>query len=317
MDETLIRRKLKTFVGLRTIKTALAVMVSLIISSAYDFAYPFFTVIASLIVMQNSISASYNSGINRMIGTIFGGITGIFFVMLLRSETMYKNIFFIGLGILFIVSVMNFFDINKGINISLIVFSAISMSIAESDVMYYSMLRIIDTLIGILIALCINIFIFPPNTGKDLLKSYDNLLGEEIKQFTTYVKTGSKISKEKIADKLTHTETIFKIYMDDSKLYMGNIIHDTDRKGWRNITRGIQALEWVYMHLSVMEDIGINGNFDETNAEFFYKITGEKMKSDTNSTNSKKDAIYNYHISHILKNLDLGINYRKKISYIK
>ncbi|AOY75356.1 hypothetical protein BJL90_05245 [Clostridium formicaceticum] len=69
-------------IGLRTIKTGIAVTVSLVISNMLRIESPFFAAIAAIIAMQPTVSDSWKTGVNRILGTVIGAIVGAIFVAL-------------------------------------------------------------------------------------------------------------------------------------------------------------------------------------------------------------------------------------------
>ena len=69
--------------GSRTLKTGLAVFVSLMVSDYFKLESPLFVSIAVIIAMQSSINETFNSSKNRILGTILGGVFAIIFSFLL------------------------------------------------------------------------------------------------------------------------------------------------------------------------------------------------------------------------------------------
>lgn len=57
-------------IGMRNIKTAIAVVISILVSKLLKTEYPFYAAIASIISMQSSVEDSFKTGRNRILGTI-------------------------------------------------------------------------------------------------------------------------------------------------------------------------------------------------------------------------------------------------------
>ena len=114
-------------VGMRNIKTAISVMLCIIISNILNLNNPLFVIIGAIVSMQGSINESFQNGINRILGTIFGAIIGIVFF-----HISHQNILLIGLGTVFIIYVNNRLNWNKSIVISLIVFCSIMLNTDEN-----------------------------------------------------------------------------------------------------------------------------------------------------------------------------------------
>jgi uncharacterized membrane protein YgaE (UPF0421/DUF939 family) len=148
--------------GMRNIKTAIAVVISILISRMLRMEYPFYVAIASVICMQSSIENSINMGKNRMLGTIVGALLGFICAAIAPG-----NIFLIGLGIVGVIYICNIFNWNNSASIGCVVFCAIMLNLKEGNPFLYSVNRIIDTFVGIAVAVAVNNFIAPPKTNND------------------------------------------------------------------------------------------------------------------------------------------------------
>lgn len=115
-------------VGMRTLKTSLAIFVALIVSDIFKLQYPFFTVIAIIVVMQNTINETYQMGINRILGTALGGLAGILYIGFIASDYWILDRIMIGVITLFIILILIKMKATKAISISLIVFLSICIN---------------------------------------------------------------------------------------------------------------------------------------------------------------------------------------------
>ena len=104
-------------IGMRTIKTALAVSLTIFIAQVLNLKSPFFAGIAAIIAMQSSVSESFNMAKNRMLSTILGAITALLFSLIAP-----ENPFFIAIGIIIIIYLCNIFNWKKSIQLSTMVF---------------------------------------------------------------------------------------------------------------------------------------------------------------------------------------------------
>ena len=143
-------------VGMRTIKTALAVSLTILISQIFNLRSPFFAGIAAIIAMQTSVSESFTMAKNRMYGTILGGT-----IALLFSYFAPENILSIGLGIIILIYACNLFGWKRSVQISTMVFLSIILNYEEGSRLNYALYRTLDTLVGLIIGTLINYFILP------------------------------------------------------------------------------------------------------------------------------------------------------------
>ncbi|MDT2191533.1 FUSC family protein [Paenibacillus larvae] len=68
-------------IGMRNVKTAIAVLLCILILRLFQIESPFYACIAAVITMQNTVEDSYETGINRIIGTLIGAAIGLVFVI--------------------------------------------------------------------------------------------------------------------------------------------------------------------------------------------------------------------------------------------
>ncbi len=143
--------------GMRNIKTAIAVVISILISRGLKMEYPFYAAIASIISMQSSVENSFKAGRNRMLGTIIGALVGYLCALISPG-----NIFLTGIGIICVIYLCNLFNWKESSSISGVVFCAIMLNLKGSSPILYSINRITDTFVGIIVAIAVNYFILPP-----------------------------------------------------------------------------------------------------------------------------------------------------------
>lgn len=159
-------------IGMRTLKTALAIFLCLLLLPGE----PFFACLTSVFCIQDTIENSIKMAFTRGIGTILGGVSGLGFLFLFKStENIITNdrieqllyYIVISLGIIFVIYCCNILNTNPAINISCIAFLAVTTAHANADPLNYAVNRITETLLGILIGLLVNRFLLNPSTKKE------------------------------------------------------------------------------------------------------------------------------------------------------
>ena len=81
MKGTDMKIKIKK-IGMRTLKTALAVILTLFICDLLNITNPFFATIAAIIAMETSVSGSLLIARERMYGTVIGAAIALLFTLL-------------------------------------------------------------------------------------------------------------------------------------------------------------------------------------------------------------------------------------------
>lgn len=149
-------------VGARIQKTALAVFICILISHLLGGKSPFYACIAAVICMQDSYKNTIKMGKNRMIGTIIGGIAGIFATFIFFT---YNNYYFdaaiISLLCIVVIYCCNILNKPGSVTIACIVLLANTVLSKDEPSYMYTIIRILETFLGIIIATLVNRFIFP------------------------------------------------------------------------------------------------------------------------------------------------------------
>lgn len=154
-------------IGMRNIKTAIAVLLCVLISFALKLEYPFYAAIATVIAMESSINSSYAAGKNRTMGTLVGAAFGGLFAFIEPH-----NAYLSALGIVCVIAVCNLLKWNKSVSIACIVFLAIMLNLRTGEPAFaYALHRVLDTLLGIGVAVVVNYFLIPPKHDRNLEKA--------------------------------------------------------------------------------------------------------------------------------------------------
>lgn len=167
-------------VGARNLKTALAVTLCIGLFELIHREYPFYACIAAVICMKDTVENSYKMGKSRMIGTITGGLVGLTLTFLALNLRLIKFPGIItGIGIVVTIYLLNAFNKKGSVSIACIVLIAIMTNLHGKAPYAYAIDRIIDTFIGIIIALLINKYIYKyENKVKSDLENVENKISE-------------------------------------------------------------------------------------------------------------------------------------------
>ncbi len=145
-------------------KIAMASAVSYLIVKQFHFNYPIYAVIASIVVTATTYGSTYNLALQRVIGTIIGAIGGAIFAVLLGS-----NVFSLGIAVFFS-SILASWKFEEASKLAGYV-SAIVILEHGGSPWFYAWVRFLETLVGIIVALLINYFLFPTPAEHELRKS--------------------------------------------------------------------------------------------------------------------------------------------------
>lgn len=222
-------------IGLRTIKTGIAVTLSALISQILQLEYPFYATIACVISMDKTMSIK--AGKNRMLGTTLGAFVGVCMVLIDPD-----NAFLAGLGCIIVVYVCSLLKWKGSVVISCTVISIIMFNLNGRNPYVYSFERLFDTFVGVLVATLVNICIFPINLEEKIMKDFLEI-NKEIDRFVE----GKQIDIFSLKNTLDNIKITLKDY--DGELHIRHkYIQDIQL-----IEEHIGAYENILHHLLVWE----------------------------------------------------------------
>ncbi len=175
---------------MRTIKTALCVLICLLIYKLFYYLYisfgdvkivsfihdyllgssPSFACIASVICLQDSIKSSVEFGISRIIGSVLGGVTSV--VLSLINAKIFASradIFVCVFGVVFLIWLCNAISHKEASSITVITFLIIIIGIDFARPLIAATNRTFGTMIGAAISITVNKTIKAPVINQDIL----------------------------------------------------------------------------------------------------------------------------------------------------
>lgn len=147
--------------GMRVIKTALAVIICLLIENLRAADMPTHACIATVVCMQPTLRTTFQASIDRTFGTIIAGAYSYLMAVLLITKIgMDPNslLFYLVVGILSFPLMAILITIKKpsSIAITVIVYLIIMLNAGETDPLSYAVGRVVATLIGLSVTLFVN-----------------------------------------------------------------------------------------------------------------------------------------------------------------
>lgn len=239
----LAKRRISLFLGARTVKTGIAVFMSLFLSRHVPYSLPLLAGVAAIICMQPSITAGIQKGIIRIKATIFGGLFGLGLHYLFGN-----NLIVIGLSVIVILWICHLMKWEEGISLAALTVMAILLQVSN-EVIPYAAGRVISTLIGIVVATLINIIISPPRHQIAFRKKM-NTLTEKFPDF--YLKAVEAYAQNK-PDLANHIQ----IKLNEIKADMAGLQQELNhmKEGTRiplgNFLEGIDLEDYLLFNQSV------------------------------------------------------------------
>ncbi|WP_032120889.1 FUSC family protein [Clostridium amazonitimonense] len=291
-------------IGMRTIKTALAVSICILLSRIFTINNALYACIAAIITMGNTVTNSYKSGINRIKGTLVGAIVG-----LIMSLVAPENIILVGIGIVIIISICNYFRLDKSVAISCTVFCVITISLNGRSPLQYSIYRTLDTILGIVVSLIINYTIAPPKIHENVVKAYKDLKNDLFDLCKKGILNPKDFKLDEFKHYIDNLESCIKLH-DEEFLTVKDSLELID--DYKEFMKDAKKL-YIYFEMmnTMQEELLIlndeNRGFYEEIFESIYEIEVKDIKFPQRSyVIEDENIVYNYNVSKIcgiLKNI--------------
>ncbi|MBE5947330.1 MAG: FUSC family protein [Lachnospiraceae bacterium] len=156
-------KRSKFHIGMRNIKTAIAATLCALLYLPFD-RNPTFACIGAIFGMGSDIENSWKSGGNRFVGTLIGGFIGMGFFALYTliypdGEMHPLMLLFLFIGVVAVVLISQIFEWYGAIPPGGVLLCIILFNTPPEHYVSYSLNRMFDTGIGVLIALMVNILL--------------------------------------------------------------------------------------------------------------------------------------------------------------
>lgn len=275
-------------IGMRSVKTGLAVVICLVLYSYIPLTEPILAVLVAISSIQNNIDDSVTFSKNRLIGTFLGTVIGIIY-----NQIAGQSVIFIALGVIALITLLNKLKQSKSILIAMAVFVSIITGVVQGNPVVYGLSKFANTLLGITIGFLINYFIKPPNQV-EIMKA--NVIGtvDEIEYvIQELLFTNNEIDLISFKQELFDIELSLKIYNQDKKYHMAKM----DKIKY--VERSIKNFSKIYSQIDLVKDK--RALLDQVNILQVNEIFDKEYKGQKDViVEEPYTLIYNYHIKEIL-----------------
>ncbi|MDF2612312.1 MAG: hypothetical protein K0S71_98 [Clostridia bacterium] len=282
----------KKYIGLRTIKTGIAIWLCILVTAAIRLDSAFYAAIAVIVSMDKTIIGSFKTGRNRMVGTLVGALTGLVF-----ASVMPENALMCGIGIIILITVCNMMQVKGSIVVGGIVFLAIMVNLKDQSALVYSARRIIETFIGIVIAIVVNFLFFPFDGLAYIEKDLKDIIKDVASHINECIIGKEKNNVFKMYDKITELEREFDAYKVD--------IHAKKRiDAIAALYTDIACVKSLYMHLEILGELPGYPLISAVNLKKLGElgiINCLDCKENIIKNNSEEDIVYNYHLKRLFE----------------
>ena len=173
--QRLFKRRTRFRIGMRTIKTVLAVIIAMLLveTNISSYSHLSLAMLGAVAAVQPSFKESIDSSRAQIVGTITGGIVGSLLLL-----TPLPTIVITGIAVVVVITVYNLFHINYAPSLPILVV-VILCTTPDEQPFVYAAARLWDTVIGIAVGLVINTLVFPYDNSRQIrfaMESLDKML---------------------------------------------------------------------------------------------------------------------------------------------
>ena len=282
------------FIGLRTIKTVVAVIVAMVLVDFYGTTSSKlgFAMLGALAAVQPTFKDSLESCLTQIIGVFLGGVMGALLRMLPVPHL-------VGTGIGLVLVIVLYNGLRIRFSPSLPCFIVVMVCITPDVVpMQYAFGRIWDSAIGLGIGMIVNTLIFPYDNSRSIRDAMDSL-NRELLRFLEDMFDGDDhlpdtAKMESTIDDLSRQLKIFS----KQKLIMRMRWQHSKLQELRSYESNARRLAAHMEVLCRMERVGALSDENRGQLLAFGAVIGDERAA---NPDSEKDVVTNYHVKKILE----------------
>lgn len=275
------------FVGMRTLKTALAVTVSVYLAQLLGLNSPFFAGIAAIIALQGNLVDSFTMARDRMLGTILGGIFGF-----ATAQIAHGNPLILGLGVALIIYVFNQLKWNKAIVIAAVVFTSMMLGFDACPTFSDALNRVVDTFLGITVAVVINFAISPRYSRDRVITTATGLVRNCRALLRRIVLHEGNLSLKDIAAELDILEAELPAFKKEVQLHIVQAQEGLDLDAMKG------QLEELYRLIYLLAELPGETSLNQDNSRTVASMYG--LEIPPGPEGSPENIVFNYHLARAL-----------------
>ena len=277
-------------IGMKSIKIALAVIVSLLIGSLFKFESPYLMALNSVIGIQGTTYGSVYSARDRIIGTIIGITLGLITIMFYSSGFIVPAV-----GVFIVIYICSLLNLKTSVVQAAVVYLSLLLFPATSA---SSVNVVVSTTLGVMVAIFINLILSPFDLKNNLNKAYYDLR-ESIFSLAAKVFINDKdADRQDFRTKMMHYKELVQAYDDEEFLKVKD--KDLDFSKIDNLCKNMTRIGFFIFSVMELRE----NNLSEENIVRINKLLDVDIKA-LNYEESQDDILLNLHVDKLLDFLEI------------
>lgn len=281
-------------IGLRTAKTAAAVVISIVIAyvTGGTTSKVIFAMLGAMATVLPTFKDSLEACFAQILGVVFGALVGII-LLALPLHTLVAT----GIGIVLVISLYNGLGISYSPSLACLIVVTLCIT-PDVEPVSYALNRIGNTAIGLTVGIVINTLVFPYDNSKQIRALVENLDKELIKFLEEMfdgddVLPDTDLMTRKIND-MARMLTVFS----NQKL----ILRMARQKEELEIFRTCEGkLRELLARMEVLSRMGYPGRLNEENRKSLIACGADIRDERPLDSVLERDVVTNYHVRQILR----------------
>ena len=281
-------------IGPRTIKTAAAVIISLIIVHFYGTTTSrlTFAMLGAMAALEPTFTDSLRSCLAQIVGVFFGSVVGVLLLALPMHPLMRT-----GIGIVLAITLYNTFRIRFSPSLPCLIVLTLCVT-PDIQPLSYAWGRIWDTAIGLAVGLTINTLVFPYDNSRQIRDSVKSL-DREVIRFLEEMFDGDDVlpDAEKMEQKVSDMARQLTIFTNQ-RLFLHRRTQKKQIETFRICQRKAREL---LARMEILSHMERPGRLSRENRSRL-RSSGANIADSRPLKNPKeRDIVINYHVAQILK----------------
>lgn len=281
-------------IGPRTIKTAAAVIISLIIVHFYGTTTSrlTFAMLGAMAAVEPTFTDSLRSCLAQIVGVFFGSVVGVLLLALPMHPLMRT-----GIGIVLAITLYNTFRIRFSPSLPCLIVLTLCVT-PDIQPLSYAWGRIWDTAIGLAVGLTINTLVFPYDNSRQIRDSVKSL-DREVIRFLEEMFDGDDVlpDAEKMEQKVSDMARQLTIFTNQ-RLFL----HRRTQKKQIETFRICQSkARELLARMEILSHMERPGRLSRENRSRLRSCGANITDSRPLKNPKERDIVINYHVAQILK----------------
>lgn len=288
------RNQPRVSVGPRTVKTAIAVILSMLVAELLGATESemIFAMLGAMAAVEPTFTDSVESSLTQIIGVIFGAVIG-----LLMQLISIPPLVACGIGIVIVITAYNALRLRFSPGLPCLIVVMLCIGAEERPVMY-ALERICNTAIGLFIGMAINMLVMPYDNSRQIRRTARSL-DKELRSFLENTFDGDDILPDaEIATRMISDMDRQLTVFAKQKLLWRLRRQQEELSRFRVFENKAHTLVAQMKVLSQMEK---PGRLSKENREQLEAIGANIKDTRAIDIETRDDIVTNYHVSQILQ----------------